>query len=85
MHAREEQMNKTPLSESTGFGSWLRQQRKEMRPTQGSLGRSVSYSADMLRKVEAGVARPSRQLAELDDLPGMSLVLACWSTGRPSW
>ena len=47
------------------FGGWLKQRRKALDLTQGELSARVGCSAETLRKIEAGVLRPSRQLAEL--------------------
>src|SRR5690349_18267817 len=50
---------------TTTFGTWLRTQRKEHDLTQDALAERAGCSSDMVKKVEAGTARPSRQLAEL--------------------
>jgi predicted ATPase/DNA-binding XRE family transcriptional regulator len=47
------------------FGEWLRQRRKSLDLTQEQLADRVSCSPDMIRKIEGGVRRPSRQVAEL--------------------
>src|SRR5215217_8110709 len=50
---------------TTTFGAWLRTQRKEQDLTQEALAERAGCSWEMVRKIEAGTARPSRQLAEL--------------------
>ena len=47
------------------FGAWVRQQRKALDLTQDLLAERAGCSSEMIRKIEAGRARPSRQLAEL--------------------
>src|SRR4051812_35513180 len=50
---------------TTTFGTWLRTQRKEHDLTQEGLAERAGCSWEMVRKIESGAARPSRQLAEL--------------------
>jgi WD40 repeat protein/transcriptional regulator with XRE-family HTH domain len=47
------------------FGAWLKARRRELDLTQEGLAERAGCSVEMVRKVEAGTARPSRQLAEL--------------------
>src|SRR5262245_15455963 len=47
------------------FGTRIKQLRKALDLTQEMLAEQVACSVDMIRKVEAGRARPSRDLAEL--------------------
>jgi len=47
------------------FGAWLKQRRRELDLTQEALAEHAGCSPQMIRRVEAGTARPSRQLAEL--------------------
>ncbi len=47
------------------FGLWLKQRRRELDLTQDVLAEQAGCSTEMVRKIEAGSARPSRQLAEL--------------------
>lgn len=47
------------------FGAWLKSQRRSVDLTQEALADKAGCSVEMVRKVEAGSARPSRQLAEL--------------------
>jgi predicted ATPase/DNA-binding XRE family transcriptional regulator len=47
------------------FGDWVRRRRRALDLTQAELGARVGASAAMIRKVEAGERRPSRELAEL--------------------
>ena len=53
------------MQERLTFGEWLRQRRREMDLTQEGLAELAGCSGQMIRKIEAGTARPSRQLAEL--------------------
>jgi DNA-binding XRE family transcriptional regulator len=47
------------------FGTWLKRKRKELDLTQNALAEKSGCSVDMVRRIEQGSARPSRQLAEL--------------------
>jgi transcriptional regulator with XRE-family HTH domain len=47
------------------FGAWLKKRRRELGLTQDALAEQAGCSAEMVRKIEAGSARPSRQMAEL--------------------
>src|SRR5690242_7290092 len=47
------------------FGVWLKERRKLLDLTQDALAEQAGCSTDMVRKIESGIARPSRQLAEL--------------------
>jgi predicted ATPase/transcriptional regulator with XRE-family HTH domain len=47
------------------FGQWLKAQRARLDLTQGDLARRVGYSPETLRKVEAGVLKPSKQMLDL--------------------
>ena len=49
----------------TSFGQWLRQRRKALDLTQEDLAERVGCSDVTIRKIEAGVRRPSKQIAEL--------------------
>lgn len=53
------------MDSDLSFGSWLKGRRKGLDLTQDALAEGAGCSPDMVRKVEGGVARPSRQLAEL--------------------
>src|SRR6476659_8605292 len=53
------------MDDGRPFGAWLKQRRKDLDLTQEALAERVGCSVDMVRKVESGVARPSRQLADL--------------------
>jgi len=48
----------------TFFGPWLRQRRRELDLTQHQLAHQVGCAADTVRKLEAGMRRPSRAMAE---------------------
>jgi predicted ATPase/transcriptional regulator with XRE-family HTH domain len=47
------------------FGEWVKQRRKMLDLTQDELARKSGCSVFALRKIESGVRRPSKQLAEL--------------------
>ncbi len=53
------------MQERLTFGDWLRQRRRELDLTQEALAERAGCSSQMIRKIESGTARPSRQLAEL--------------------
>lgn len=46
------------------FGRWLQRRRKALDLTQEALAQRVACAAETLRKIEADVRRPSRQIAE---------------------
>ena len=50
---------------SSGFGQWLKARRRARDLTQDALAARSGCAGETLRKIEAGVVRPSRQLAEL--------------------
>src|SRR3712207_6452422 len=52
------------MNVSTPAGLWLKQRRKALDLTQDELARRVGYAVSTIRKIEAGVLRPSRQMAE---------------------
>ncbi len=47
------------------FGAWLRERRQGRDMTQEALARQAGCSFETIRKIEAGLRRPSRQVAEL--------------------
>jgi WD40 repeat protein/transcriptional regulator with XRE-family HTH domain len=47
------------------FGQFIKRRRKELDLTQQALAEELGYSADTIKKIEAGTLRPSRQLADL--------------------
>jgi predicted ATPase/transcriptional regulator with XRE-family HTH domain len=53
------------MAERTSFGRWLRSRRKALDLTQEALAERVGCAITTIRKLEGGVMRPSRQLAEL--------------------
>jgi transcriptional regulator with XRE-family HTH domain len=53
------------MHEDTPFGRWLKARRRAADLTQDALGRRVGCAGETIRKIEAGAARPSRQVAEL--------------------
>src|SRR5512133_221036 len=53
------------MEQETSFGSWLRQRRKVLDLTQWDLAELVGCSGSTVQKIEDGVRRPSRQVAEL--------------------
>jgi len=52
------------MSIESSFGRWVRRRRKALDLTQHELARRVACAGESLRKIEADVRRPSRQLAE---------------------
>ena len=46
------------------FGQWLRQRRRSLDLTQAALAQCVGCVVDTVRKIEAGMRRPSRAMAE---------------------
>ena len=58
-------MSDTTVATGTDFGRWLKQRRKEFDLTQQVLADRVGCSPDMVRKIEAGERRPSKQIAAL--------------------
>ncbi|MEA2573302.1 MAG: hypothetical protein QOH93_600, partial [Chloroflexia bacterium] len=53
------------MSDEHSFGAYLRQRRKVFGYTQDELAEMASCSKALIRKIEAGERRPSRQIAEL--------------------
>ncbi|MFZ6027179.1 MAG: helix-turn-helix domain-containing protein [Chloroflexota bacterium] len=53
------------VDEFLTFGAWVKRQRKQMGLRQEDLARQVSCSLIMIKKIEAGDRRPSRQVTEL--------------------
>ena len=49
----------------TSFGEWVKQRRQDLRLTQIELADLVGCSLATIRKIEADIRRPSRQMAEL--------------------
>ena len=47
------------------FGEWLKSRRKQLDLTQAELAQRAGCSLPALRKIEAGLRRPSKQLAGL--------------------
>jgi non-specific serine/threonine protein kinase len=47
------------------FGTWLKAQRSKLDLTQGDLARRLGYSPETIRKIEAGVLKPSKQIVDL--------------------
>jgi predicted ATPase/transcriptional regulator with XRE-family HTH domain len=52
------------MTVASSFGQWLKQRRKAHDLTQERLAEQVGCSAEMIRKIEAGARRPSRETAE---------------------
>ena len=59
--AKAEEEEKVEIS----FGSWLKKRRRVLDLTQDELAEQVGCSTQTIRKIEAGVRRPSREIAEL--------------------
>ena len=53
------------MGETLSFGAWLKRRRKALDLTQADLARRAGCSVVTIRKLEAEVQPPSRQLAEL--------------------
>jgi WD40 repeat protein/transcriptional regulator with XRE-family HTH domain len=53
------------MDSDSPFGTWLKQGRRDRDLTQEALADQAGCSVEMIRKIEGGTARPSRQLAEL--------------------
>jgi predicted ATPase/DNA-binding XRE family transcriptional regulator len=53
------------INETVPFGQWLKQHRRKLDLTQEELSERIGCSYIAIRKIEAGVRRPSRQVAEL--------------------
>ncbi len=53
------------MADRTLFGRWLRSRRKALDLTQEALAERVGCAVTTIRKIEGGVLRPSRQMAEL--------------------
>ena len=53
------------MTETLSFDRWLKQRRRALGFTQQDLAGRIGCSASTLEKLEAGVRRPSRQIAEL--------------------
>ncbi|MEO8285913.1 MAG: tetratricopeptide repeat protein [Chloroflexota bacterium] len=49
----------------TSFGQWLKDRRKTLDFTQATLGHLTGCSESSIRKIESGILKPSRQVAEL--------------------
>ncbi len=59
--------NQPPQTDRDGdtfFGPWLRRRRRELDLTQNQLAHQVGCVADTVRKLDAGMRRPSRPMAE---------------------
>ena len=67
----------------TKLGPWIKQQRKLLDLTQEDLSRRVGYALSTVRKIESGVLRPSREVAErlADEQQGAR---ACFRVAVPS-
>ena len=53
------------MNDIESFGMWLKQRRRDLDLTQEALAEQAGCSVEMVRKIEAGSARASRQLVEL--------------------
>src|SRR6478609_8220486 len=74
------------MGEEFTFGAWLRQRRKALDLTQTGLAERVGCSVEMVRKLEAGTARPSQHLtaaliARLEVPPADQPALVQWARG----
>ena len=64
----------------TGFGSWLRSRRRQLDLTQQALADQVGCARITVRRLESGVLKPSRELAQL-----LLEKLAIPEIERPHW
>jgi predicted ATPase/transcriptional regulator with XRE-family HTH domain len=53
------------MDEAVSFGRWLKARRKVLDLTQSALAQRVGCALSTIKKIEEGVLRPSRQIAEL--------------------
>jgi predicted ATPase/DNA-binding XRE family transcriptional regulator len=53
------------MNEESTFGAWMKARRRALDLTQEALAEQAGCAVDTVRKIEAGTARPSRQLAGL--------------------
>jgi WD40 repeat protein/transcriptional regulator with XRE-family HTH domain len=58
------ELEEVVVTVETSFGRWLQRRRKALDLTQEELAQRVGCAAETLRKIEADVRRPSRQIAE---------------------
>jgi len=65
----DKQPQQTDRDSDTFFGPWLRRRRRELDFTQDELAQHVGCVADTVRKLEAGMRRPSRAMAERQEQP----------------
>lgn len=56
---------KTTLNNTTSFPLWLKHHRKELDLTQRDLAKRIGCAVVTIKKIEAGLLRPSKELAEL--------------------
>src|SRR5512143_766989 len=64
----------------TGFGTWLRSRRRLLDLTQQALADQVGCARITVRRLESGVLKPSRELAQL-----LLEKLAIPEIERPQW
>lgn len=79
----------TEVQDSPSFGRWLKARRRLLDLTQDALAARAGCAGETLRKIEAGVLRPSRQLAELlatqlDLTAEEQAAFADWARGAPA-
>jgi predicted ATPase/DNA-binding XRE family transcriptional regulator len=51
--------------ETPGFAQWIKERRRKLDITQAALGRMTGCSESSIRKIESGILKPSRQVADL--------------------
>ena len=68
------------MNDNPAIGQWLKERRKTLDLTQEVLAERAGCSVSMIRKLEAGRARPSQQLAEI-----LATVLALTPAERPGF
>ncbi len=52
------------MPDEPSFGHWLRQRRRALDLTQEELAQQVGCASETIRKFEAGVRRPSKDIAQ---------------------
>ena len=80
------QIEERPTAFTPPFHRWLKQRRNELNLTQADLARRIAYSPETIRKIEAGVLKPSKQIADLlagqlELLPEQHSAFVAFATG----
>ncbi len=77
------------MDATSTFGQWLKQRRQSLDLTQEALAEAVHCSVDLIRKIESGRRRPSRQVTvllaqHLQVAPRESAAFLQWARGSAS-